>query len=151
LNTVISTRPITSQIAFEGFALEHLGEENTLRLQDLAAKRDRLQEELRRARLVHERHAGDVGHHVREHDVGLAAEGRLQVEAAKVPVQGVHAGERRQLQQIHGNHLAAGLHPLGRDLRPAARRRAEVEHGHPGLKMRSLRSISRSLYAARER
>ena len=52
---------------------------------------------------------------------------------AKIALQEVHPGDALHGQDVQRNHLAAVAQPVAHQLRPAARRRAEVDHGDARL------------------
>ena len=81
-----------------------------------------------------------VGGHVRQHNIGAAADHRKQfgrrIVALKIKLREADARYLRHLQKIDGDHpaLAVGrAHPFGRDLAPAARSGAEIDHGDAGF------------------
>ena len=85
--------------------------------------------------------------------MALSRAGSLSVQ--KVQLEEIDAGDRLHVQEIDGHHLAPALDrldPVGRHLRPAAGRRAQIHDALARLQQcDASQSISASLNAARER
>src|SRR5574339_26950 len=103
--------------------MERFDNENTVKLQHLAAKLDGAFGELEPARLVDVGYSRHVGRKIGKDDVGANIEGKL----TEISLVDGYPGDGGNWQQINGDHLPARLHLLGRHLRPAAGRGAEVE------------------------
>ena len=123
-----------------GAALQHFGDEKAAGGEHLASEirrqiRERDDLEMIR-RLVARRVGGHVGHDA----IGPAAEHRLD-ELGRVLVVEILDRERDPRDRLHVEQIDADdlalslgdLHPLGRDLRPAAGRGAKIDDAHSRL------------------
>ena len=101
-----------------------------------ASKVERKLRKRHHARLVRGRHTAHIGGHVRKHNIHRTArEVPLQFREdgflSEVASQLRYASEGREFEEIEGVHLTAWGDRTGRDLRPSAGRRAEIDHRHP--------------------
>ena len=118
-----------------GAALKHLSDERAAGIEHVGGKGRGVFDEANDAQLIGLAMARRVGGHVGEHDIGAAAHHRQQFFRRAVGEE-VELGEAdarnfRHFQKIDRHHLALavdGPDALGRDLAPAARRGAEVDH-----------------------
>src|ERR1700722_18907882 len=76
--------------------------------------------------------AGGVRRHVREDNVGIAAEHILETirrgDIEKVEFEEFDPGHRLELENIERDHAALGADALERNLAPSAGRRPEIDH-----------------------
>ena len=122
-------------------ALEHLCDKRAARPQHIGGKGRRGFDETDDAELVGLAMACRIGRHVGEHDIRASIHHRDQL-VRRIGIEKIELGERHaddlgHLQKIDGDHPALtlnGADALRRDLAPAARRRAEIDHRQAGFK-----------------
>jgi B12-binding domain/radical SAM domain protein len=126
------------QVSVGALALEHLRDEVRARLERLAHRVERKLEEVHAGRLVGGVDARDVGRDVRDDQVELGAvepfEDLLDHDVfGEVALDEIDVGDPIHRQDVGREHAALRTDAAGRDLRPAARRGAEVHDPHAGF------------------
>src|SRR5689334_11148375 len=119
----------TFQDLVERLSLERFQHENTVGFQGFLAEIHRRERKLGGARLIDVWYARQVRQDVGKNDIGaLSLQGLKQSRFAKVASEHGHVRYGGNFKEINSNHLAAGLHLAGRDLRPTARRCTKIDH-----------------------
>jgi len=91
--------------------------------------------QVHRARLIRDRHTGEIGGHIRKHKVRPSARERALQRLehgvlAEIPLNERDARHAPQVEQVERDHLSAGRDAARHDLGPAAGRRAEFDDQH---------------------
>src|SRR3989442_11523607 len=129
-------RPLHAfQHLVERLAVKSFDKENPVRLQRLAAKIDRGPRELEQARLVDVPDARQIRRNARQNHLGFRPPQPPDENfSPKIALQHRHPGDGGDRQKINRDDLPARLDLLRGHLRPAARRRAQVDHRHARTK-----------------
>jgi hypothetical protein len=122
----------------ESLSLEHLGEERTADAQMRGREFLGQFHQMHRTRLIDGGHATHVGRHVRKHKIhGRAIKQVFQLfqhaVLAEVAVDELDAADTLHRQDVERDDASLLTQALARDLRPPARRRAEVDDDHARL------------------
>ena len=116
---------------------EHLHDQLALLLQDAVADVHSVHAEVDRPGMVHGVMTGDVGRHVREDDVSLAAEPVHELDHGGVVGYVAHEGldplDGLDVPEVHADDLAVRPRALLRYLTPTARARPQVDDRVAGL------------------
>ncbi|MNC50024.1 hypothetical protein D3C75_992420 [compost metagenome] len=122
-------------VGVEAFALEDLDQEVAARTQHAGGQIQGQLAQVHGARLVGRAYATHIGGHVGNHKVDRMLADRLEDLrehhiVGEVALDEGDIGDAVHRQDVRGDQAPlVADHPTG-DLRPAARRRAEVDHGH---------------------
>ena len=123
-----------------GAALQHLGKKAPARAQHLTGELSGRLDQRHDLQLIGFLVTGRIRRHVGEHDVGAAVEcgaqplGRSRIE--KIELHEIDARDRLHLENVDGYDFPPPLartDTLGRDLAPAARSRAQIDHARAAL------------------
>ena len=120
-----------------GAALDHLGEKRAAVFQHPAGELRCGLDQRHDLQMIGRTMTGGVGGHVGQHQVGRAAEHRLElvrrIGVEKVDLREFSAGNRIHRQDVDADDASARADALDRDLAPAAGRGAQIDHARAAL------------------
>src|SRR5258706_1398799 len=118
---------------FERLALKGFDNENAVRLQCLAAKIDRPEREIERARLIDVRDSRQIRRQIVKDHAGLPARHRAdETLCSEIGLEHRYPWYWGDLHEINRNNAPGALHPLRGDLGPPSRRRTKIDHHRAG-------------------
>ncbi len=127
--------PNLFQVGIEALALKYLDQEITTRTQHAARQIERQLAEEHRARLIRRPHPTHIGGHIRNHKVdGIIPDGLEDLSEdlvfCEIALNEGYVGDAVHRQNVRCDQPTLVADDPTGDLRPATRRRTEVDHRH---------------------